>query len=235
MFEEFKDRNRTVRKFPATHVDRRIIAADLGQTQDYTAICGMRHTVTALTGDDSWELEDHGTHLSATQKVSERYDVTRLERRPLGESYVDQVGHIGQVLARPPWHGADLLIDATGVGLAVANLAAPLHPKLIVITGGFDVSEESPGKYHVPKGTLISALDAAIHRGALKFAQELQENEAMRRELLDFRRHVTAAGRMSYSARGSRNDDLVLATAMAVWWASRPPPDVFGTMHVTWG
>jgi hypothetical protein len=39
-------------------------------------------------------------------------------------------------------------------------------------------------------------------------------------ELKDFRRHVTTAGRATYQARTGRHDDLVLAVAIALWWAT---------------
>jgi hypothetical protein len=47
----------------------------------------------------------------------------------------------------------------------------------------------------VSKSVLISTVDAMLHTGELRFAAALTEAGAMRDELLDFRRHLGAAGR----------------------------------------
>jgi len=56
----------------------------------------------------------------------------------------------------------------------------------------------------------------------------LTEAEAMKKELKDFRRRLSDAGRATYAARTGAHDDLVLAVAIAAWWASRPPPSPAG-------
>jgi hypothetical protein len=56
--------------------------------------------------------------------------------------------------------------------------------------------------------------------GELRFAAELGEAHALAEELKDFRRHVTNAGRATYQARTGKHDDLVLAVAIALWWAT---------------
>ena len=62
-------------------------------------------------------------------------------------------------------------------------------------------------------------MDARLHSGELKFAAELGEAHTLAEELKDFRRHVGAAGRATYQARAGKHDDLVLAVAIALWWA----------------
>ena len=66
---------------------------------------------------------------------------------------------------------------------------------------------------------LISGLDARLLSGELRFAAALGEAHALAEELKDFRRHLTSAGRASYQARVGKHDDLVLAVAIALWWA----------------
>ena len=68
------------------------------------------------------------------------------------------------------------------------------------------------------KSFLISGVDACLHDGSLRFADELREREALREELQNFRRHVTNAGRATYQARTGAHDDLVLAVAISLWW-----------------
>ena len=69
------------------------------------------------------------------------------------------------------------------------------------------------------KSLLISGVDARLHSGELRFAAELTQAHALAEELKDFRRHLTAAGRATYQARTGKHDDLVLAVAIALWWA----------------
>ncbi|MBA3520027.1 MAG: hypothetical protein H0T75_20860 [Rhizobiales bacterium] len=69
---------------------------------------------------------------------------------------------------------------------------------------------------------MISTLDARLHTGELKFSDALADADAMSEELRDFRRKVSDAGRSTYAARVGRHDDLVLAVAIAVWWAAWP-------------
>jgi hypothetical protein len=88
----------------------------------------------------------------------------------------------------------------------------------VAITAGTDSTKTGTRRWSVAKSLLISGVDAALHAGELRFADELREREALREELKDFRRHVTAAGRATYQAHTGKHDDLVLAVAIALWW-----------------
>jgi hypothetical protein len=147
----------------------------------------------------------------------------------MGMSYPTIVQHIKDLVTRPPLCGdtrskpADLVIDETGVGRAVGDIfeQAGLKPKRVSITAGSEVTPAGRDRWHVAKTVLISTVDAMLHRGVLRFAAALTEAGAMRDELLDFRRHLGAAGRATYQARTGKHDDLVLAVAIAAWWTSR--------------
>src|ERR1700722_16898916 len=77
------------------------LAADLGQSNDPTAICVMEH-VRNIEVD--WKGKE--------QFRSETFDVRYLQRLPLGLSYVDQVGEIARLLGRPPLReGLEFAID----------------------------------------------------------------------------------------------------------------------------
>lgn len=93
----------------------------------------------------------------------------------------------------------------------------------MTITSGLETTPVGERRWHVSKTSLISNLDAALHVGELQFAKALRESEAMKAELQSFNRSVSAAGRYQYSARVGQHDDLVLAVAIACWWAARPP------------
>ena len=89
----------------------------------------------------------------------------------------------------------------------------------VAITAGVDATKTDRLRcWSVAKSLLISGVDACLHDGSLRFADELREREALREELQNFRRHVTNAGRATYQARTGAHDDLVLAVAISLWW-----------------
>src|SRR5438132_748583 len=163
-----------------------VLAADLGQSHDPTAIAVVEHI---RSSEVTWKGRE--------KRTGETFDVRYLQRLPLGLSYVDQVREIAHLLGRPPLgSGCEFVIDETAIGRPVADLfdSAGLKPIRVTITGGENQSSKGPRRWHVPKGILISALDARLHTGELRFAAELAEASAMAEELKDFRRSVSAAG-----------------------------------------
>jgi hypothetical protein len=143
-----------------------------------------------------------------------------LERVPLGTSYVGIVSHVARLLHRLPAR-TELAIDFTGVGRPVADMfvAAGLSPILVLITGGTTETHDGAG-IGVPKLSLISRLQALLHEGRLKIHKDLAEAPTLVRELQDFRCEYTAAGSLTFNARGAgKHDDLVLALAIATWCA----------------
>src|SRR6185312_13620243 len=200
--------------------DKFVLAADLGQSNDPTAIAVLQHrTVKHLRYDGG-----------LLKTISEHFDVRHLERLPLGLSYIEQRARVAQLLARPPLNeGCGFAIDNTGVGRAVGDLFddAGLRPDKVTITSGSEQTCVGTRLWHVPKGVLISTLDARLHTGELRFAAELRDAPALAEELKDFRRHVSAAGRFTYEARTGKHDDLVLAVAIALWSiVGKPKPPV---------
>jgi hypothetical protein len=198
---------------------RYCLGADLGQQNDFTALCvieARRHS--------------HVTVKGLILKEWDEYLVRHMERVPLHTDYVQVVTHIRQVYMRPPLDGTcDLIIDDGGVGRAVGDLAlaAGLRPTRVTITGGDAQTQKDGRRWNVSKGILISILDAALHSQKLKISPAVLEATAFREELVDFRRSVTAAGRFTYEARVGRNDDLILACAITIWnFVGRPKPPV---------
>lgn len=190
-----------------------VLAADLGQSSDPTAIAVIQHRHVR-------HIQLRGQHDPLVHSVRDTYDVRHLCRLPLGLSYVEQVAEVQRLVARPPLNArCELCIDETGVGRPVGDLfeSHGMEPTRITITGGDAHSCVGKRRWHVPKGILISTLDARLHTGELRFAADLVEAGAMAEELRDFRRKVSAAGRYSYEARVGRHDDLVLAVAIGLW------------------
>jgi hypothetical protein len=189
-----------------------VLGADLGQSSDPTALSVIEHT-------HAFREFERG----ARDQFENVFNVRHLQRLPLGMPYPDQIAEIARLAARPPIAGCEVIFDQTGVGAAVCDIAdgAGLRPTRVVITAGTEQSWTGSA-WHVPKATLISILDARLHLGELRFAAELLEAGALREELKDFKRKVSAAGRFQYEARVGRHDDLVLAVAIALWACVRP-------------
>lgn len=210
------------RQMPARRVDRWIVGVDLGQSTDPTAISVLHHRVTPL---DEWKAND--ATRTWRQDCEERFDVRHLERLPLSTPYPAQIQHVATLLQRPPLNTLvpKLVIDETGVGRPVGDMFddAGLWPNRITITSGLESTQHGARTWHVPKGMLISNLEARSHAGELRIAADAAESSALKDEMKDFRRHVSDAGRATYNARTGKHDDLVLSVAIALWMATFGP------------
>ena len=102
------------------------------------------------------------------------------------------------------------------------NRAANLRPISVWIHGGDSVSHEGR-TYRVPKRDLVGVLQVLFQSGRIKVAGSLKEGETLLRELQNFRAKINiSTGHDSYEAwRESDHDDLVLAVALAAWYAAR--------------
>jgi len=203
-----------------TIVRRRAVAVgiDVGQAHDPTAIAVVSRVTT----------ETANRELSALNpEPHPRYEVQHLERLRLGMPYPAQVDHLEALLCRPPLNrmGPRVLVDYTGVGRPVFDMFAGRHAlrraQGVVITGGRDTTRHGPG-WSVPKGELVSKLQALLHAGELHIAASLPDAPVLLRELQDFRVRFTDAGNATFNAREGAHDDLVLALALAVFGLSRP-------------
>jgi hypothetical protein len=67
---------------------------------------------------------------------------------------------------------------------------------------------------------LISGVDARLRASEVRIAAGIRAAGALADELKDFQRKVSDAGRATYAARTGAHDDLVLAVAIAVWFAT---------------
>jgi len=170
------------------------------------------------------------------------YDVVQLVRwRDV--SYVEQVRRVaalllhlrdrqpdrrdprGRLLPPPP---VELAVDKTGVGVAVADLFAEAdlggaRLTTVSITAGA-AAHPTGAAWTVPKQDLAAAVAVALQAGRLRIAEALPLAGELVRELENFRIRFTATGHAQLAAgadalswREAPHDDLVLATALAVW------------------
>ena len=202
------------------------VGLDLGQSADYTALSVMQ-TVKEAAGVGKFATSLHLRHLeryplrTPYPEIAEK--VAALMRDPhLSPEEIDPSRR--RVFRKAP----ELVVDNTGVGVAVTDLLAKLGLKFVrvTITGGDNVGYAGRAM-RVPKRDLVSALEVPFHTGTLKVAEGLELWPVLKGELLTFRRKINLkTAHDSYEHwRETDHDDLVLATALACWQATRRRPD----------
>lgn len=176
-----------------TH-ERYLIGVDLGQSQDYTAIVVIQ--------------------MFDTQGKKE-YDLRHLERPDLGTPYPVVVNRIAEIVEdRRLGENKNLVVDATGVGRPVVDMMQEkgLRPYAMTITASTTEYDK------VAKRDLVSTLQVVLQTSRLKIAEGLPLAPVLVKELVNFKAKISNTGHDSYEAwRDGVHDDLVLATALAVW------------------
>lgn len=192
---------------------RLIAGLDLGQTTDYTALAILAAEF------------DRGRYPGRLG-----LDVVHLERWPLGTGYPEIVEALRlRVRAvREAGRTMPIVVDQTGVGRPVVDFVRragipAIEP--VTITAG-ERATAGPDGHRVPKRDLAAAVGVAFQEARLRIAEALPLRPVLVQELLNFRARITLSGNDTYGAgadewREGRNDDLVLALALAVWFAER--------------
>lgn len=183
-----------------------VVGLDLGQSQDYTAIAVVE------------------APLSSGGLPAAALHVRHLERLPLGTSYPSVARRVADLMSTPPLTAdTPLIVDATGVGMPVVEMISEydLSPIPLMITGGAAPTCDPTGILRVPKRDLVSVVLVPLQGGTLKFAAGLPELDTLVKELLAFKVKIDVkTAHDTYGAwREGTHDDLVLATAIACWFA----------------
>jgi hypothetical protein len=182
----------------------------------------------AVAGLDLGQAADYSA-LAIMEETADHLDLRHLERWPLRTPYPRIAADVRELLTRPQLRGhTDLIVDGTGVGRPVVDLlnAAGLSPIPVSITGGDNVSHEG-GWWSVPKRDLVSSVAVGLETGRLRIAAGLAYGPVLKQELETFRAKISLGGHDSYEAwREQDHDDLVLAVALAAWWAGRGHPNL---------
>lgn len=186
------------------------LGLDLGQAQDFSALVIVEHDV----------AEDVQPEGQITQ-----YDVPHIQRWPLGTPYPKIVADVATMMQSPQLAECALVVDATGVGRPVVELfvAANCNPKGVMITGGSHATQDpDTGYWHVPKKELVSTVQVALQSSTLHIARALPDAAVLTEELLSFQVKITTSANEQYGEwRQGKHDDLVLALALALWYAPR--------------
>jgi hypothetical protein len=194
--------------------DRFVCGLDLGRQIDPSAL--------ALLQWHQWQLPGH-------RPV---YEVPTLKRWPLGTPYTQIVAEVAKFLKSPPLCQGPpvLVVDATGVGTAVAEMSLQEFRKVGVVGGFCEVTISAgsavtqdlkrPGSWHVAKKQLASVMQVLLGHRRLRVAEDLPEARTLKDELGKFTVKITEALNETFESwRESDHDDLVLAVALAAWAA----------------
>jgi hypothetical protein len=184
---------------------------DLGQVNDYTAAAIAER-------------------IAKHDEMAPPYTVRHLQRWPLGTPYPKIVVDVAQMMASgSPLGDARLVVDATGVGLAIVDLfrLQGMTPIAVTITAGISVKAGRDPKtmepmltaFNVPKRDLVSVVDILLQTERLKVSTGLADAQVLMHELLGFKRKITKQAREEYGAwREGTHDDMVFAVALACWY-----------------
>lgn len=176
-------------------------------------------------GFDCGQAKDYSA-LSILRQEGECYHVVHLERLPLDMPYPQQIEKVYQFMNKKPLNRANktLAIDYTGVGRPVVDQARDrgLNPIGIAISGGNAVNwSEDRTTASVPKRDLVSTMQIFAQNDRLKVASSLRFGQALAEELASFKVKIDIkTAHDSYGSwREGSHDDLILATAIALWTA----------------
>jgi hypothetical protein len=171
-----------------------------------------------------------GLRVTDVYDVVPGYDLRYLERYPLRTSYPEIVRSVCTLYHRLP---EGLVADSTGVGRPVVDMfrEAGVSTTNVSITGGMQVLHrpEEPNEFHVPKRDLVGAVQRALQTRSLRMSAALAEVDTLQTELGNFELRISQASHDSYGAwREGTHDDLVLALAVALWFAQQILPQDSG-------
>ena len=145
-----------------------------------------------------------------------------LESPPLETPYPEVAARARELVRHPRIAGrCTYIVDAHGPGAGVVDMLRlkypPFEAKLVPMkaTSG-DEPRQKEKSYNVPKTMLVERLEQVLRRKKLRIAVG-PLTEQLVRELTMLKRVLQPSGNVTYET--PIHDDLVMAVAMAVWWA----------------
>lgn len=205
------------------------IGLDLGQARDYSALI-VTERVQVVCG----ELSPDDAYWYQGRRVFDEHHVRHIQRWELGTPYPVVVDNVAELLQTPDFRRrAHLVLDATGVGGAVADMFVEAYkagrlsrywPQRITLTAGFSSAGPGRARGHqanltAHKGDVVARLLSLFERGRLMLPPGLPLADALEKELRAFKlKQGPRTGNLTFEAeRESDHDDLVIALALSVW------------------
>jgi len=202
------------------------VGVDLGRKQDYTAIVGAE----VIDGKN------------------DEFNIPLFERLQLGTPFRDAIGRLIEVRdwikkmqnKRDRERGRfpseiqrsspiEILVDASGLGDPVVEEMRHRGLEItgVLLTGGnkcTKVKEKNGWALHIPKSALVSRLQVLAQGHRIHFTRESSLVENMIEELENFTLKVTSSANLQFEPFTTGvHDDLIVATALAVWKRRRKP------------
>lgn len=204
---------------------------DLGKESDHTALTILEahgtkfHLLDTTEGKRLVRTVPKGMEAAVVDVIESRpivrYNIVHLERLPLKTKYLALPAIVRERLNLTGQAARTFLaLDKTGVGNAVAEMFSAFHAFHATITSGNSTHQVSLREWNIPKRDLVSRVQVALQTGVLKIAPKLEHGPLLRAELENFRYKISAGGHDTYESWRERDhDDMVLATAIACWFA----------------
>jgi len=199
-----------------------IIGFDLGRDRDHSAIAvlGVR-------------MENHGQYDFAMLRQPARriLELGTLHRIPLGTEYIEVVKHLRRIVnelqCAAGWGHPDVdihvVIDSAGPGQVAVELIRAQQMKInlvpTLLTSGHEVGLSNSGTRTVPRRELVANLRYLLEVELLRINSRLRHANVLEKEIAAVRPH---GGQYEH-------DDLVIAAALASWYATRRYNDILGT------
>ena len=184
-----------------------IVSLSLGTVAEPNALVMVQpRTEFSESGGERW------------RRASKNYfDVTLIERFPAGRPITAIVARACELISdKRLAHNYTLLLDITSMGAAPVKVfeGRGIYPTAIDITN--TAAEQFGSSRRVPLRDVIGAAQMVLQTARLKVASELELAETLVADLTAFDPKPVAR---NMDLRGGRNADLVLALAVALWWA----------------
>jgi hypothetical protein len=203
---------------------RHILAADLGQAHDFTALVGIT--------DEAVPEWSHGMK----QTLGPRTLTVSFADKFRGVSYVDVVQHLVLTMNRPPFIGrTQLAIDGTSLGRVVSDqLTDAKQPHLAVTMTAGQGWTRKGFRVNAAKTTILETLSVAFASGDLTFAHDLAMKDEIVAELETFALETTAAGNqiITQARSASGHGDAAIALGIATFVAQYLQPGFVGSAPV---
>jgi hypothetical protein len=202
-----------------------VLSVDLGKQQDFTAL---------TISEAKTEVRKNTRGKPYTAMV---VNVRDIQRMPLGTDYDDIARHIHQVFWderlwlfwQGKWRSPTLLVDAGGVGDAVADTLAKTmglgHIRYRLVRGTTATNRHTPRDYTVPRTVMFQQLYAAFTTNRIKVDPRLKLAKGLISELKGLqveRNEETGYERVTH--REGEHDDMAICVASTNWWANLPQP-----------
>ncbi len=195
-------------------VGHHIVSLSLGTVAEPSALVVVQPRTVRSEPEDESHVRNEENHFA----------VTWLERFPAGRPITAIAARTCELISdKRLANNYTLLLDITSTGDAPVKVfeGRGIYPTAIDLTNTTSQEHTGPVK-RVPLRDVIGAAQVVLQTARLKVASELDLAETLVTDLTAFDPKPVAR---NMDLRGGRNADLVLALAVALWWAD----------DLTWG